>query len=122
MDKLTTLELFDFILESIEIIQRRFHEISSADDFVNSDCGIDKLDAISMRLQAIGEALKSIHKTNPNLLVQVKVSSYWSEIIRLREIISHHYVDLDAEIIFDICKNELSELENNIQKAKALIT
>ncbi len=28
----------------------------------------------------------------------------------MREIISHRYIDIDAEIVFDICKNELDEL------------
>ncbi|MDQ1338154.1 MAG: hypothetical protein QG617_1121, partial [Campylobacterota bacterium] len=47
--------------------------------------------------------------------------SYWSQIIKLREIISHHYIDIDSEIIFDICENELTELEESINKAKTVI-
>jgi uncharacterized protein with HEPN domain len=43
-----------------------------------------------------------------------------SSTIKARDFISHHYVDLDAEIIFDICENELEELKSNIQKLKLL--
>ena len=71
-----------------------------------------------MRLQSIGEALKNIYKTDTTLLETVKDGSYWSLIIKLREIISHHYVDIDAEIIYDICQNELEELTMNILKVK----
>ena len=60
MDKSTTIELIDFILESIRLINRRFKSIKSSDEFLESDDGLDKLDAISMRIQAIGEALKNL--------------------------------------------------------------
>lgn len=121
MDKLLIIELLDYILESISIIRRRFENIKSCDDFINSDDGIDRLDAISMRLQSIGEALKNIYKADKALLEKVKSASYWSQIIKLREIISHHYIDIDSEIIFDICENELTELEESINKAKTVI-
>ena len=121
MDKLSLEALLEYILESIRIIRRRFITITAADDFIDSDEGIDRLDAISMRLQAIGEALKNIHKTDSFLLAQIADDAYWSQIIKLREIISHHYVDIDAEIIFDICANELDELEEKVRSIKALL-
>lgn len=118
MDKLSILELLEYILESIEIIKRRFKGINSSDDFMNSDEGVDKLDAISMRLQSIGEALKNIYKADKEVLEKVKDEEYWSQIIKLREIISHHYIDIDSEIIFDICENELDELKESIDLVK----
>lgn len=118
MDKLSIIELLDYILESIEIINRRFESINSADDFLESDAGVDKFDAISMRLQSIGEALKNIYKFDQKILDNARDSSYWSQIIKLREIISHHYIDIDSEIIFDVCENELDELKDSILKVK----
>jgi uncharacterized protein with HEPN domain len=32
-------------------------------------------------------------------------------IMRLRDIISHHYEAIDYEIIFDICKNHIPQLK-----------
>ena len=61
MDKSTTEELVNFILESIRLINRRFSNIKTSDDFVNTDDGLDRLDAISMRIQSIGEALKNLY-------------------------------------------------------------
>jgi len=28
----------------------------------------------------------------------------------MRDIITHHYFDLDAEIVYDVCKNEIPKL------------
>ena len=120
MDKSTTIELIDFILESISLINRRFKSIKSSEDFLDSDEGLDKLDAISMRIQAIGEALKNLYKRENELLLKVADKNYWSRIIKTRDFISHHYVDIDSETVFDICSNELEELESKIILLKKL--
>ena len=62
MDKANNKELLQFILESISLIKKRFDGILNSDDFLASDDGLMRLDAISMRLQSIGEALKNIDK------------------------------------------------------------
>ena len=120
MDKSTTLELLNFVLESMRLIHRRFEPIGSGDDFLENDDGLDRLDAISMRIQSIGEALKNLYKREEALLLQVEDKNYWSTIIKARDFISHHYVDLDAETIFDICENELDILEKNVKKLKSM--
>ena len=103
------------------LINRRFKSIKSSDDFLDSDDGLDKLDAISMRIQAIGEALKNLDKRERGLLLKVSDKNYWSRIIKTRDFISHHYVDIDSETVFDICSNELEELENKILELKDYI-
>jgi len=114
MDKTNNIELLNFILESIKIIQERFKEIGSSDDFLNSQDGMMRLDAISMRLQSIGEALKNIEKRDRKLLLEVADKIYWSKIIKTGEIISHHYIDIDSEIVYMICDEKLDELENKV--------
>jgi uncharacterized protein with HEPN domain len=119
MDKTTTQELSDFILESIRLIHKRFLHIKSSDDFLKDDRGLDMLDAISMRLQAIGEALKNLEKRESELLLQIAPKEYWSQIIKTRDFISHHYVDIDAETVYEICFSELDELETKILQLHA---
>lgn len=121
MDKATTAELLGFILESLRLINRRFNGITSSDDFLDSDEGLDKLDAISMRLQSIGEALKNLDKRQKELLLQVADKEYWSKIIRTREILTHHYIDIDAETIYMICDEKLAELEQKILKLQEYV-
>lgn len=121
MDKATTKELLDFILESLVLIQKRFQNIHSSDDFLQNDAGLEKLDAIAMRLQSIGEALKNLMKREKELLLKVADETYWSEIIKTRDFISHHYVAIDAEIVFEICCSELEELEKKIVELKDFV-
>ncbi len=114
MDKANNKELLEFILESISLIKKRFHGISNSDDFLASDDEMMRLDAISMRLQSIGEALKNIDKRDREFLLEVADKTYWSNIIKTREIITHHYIDIDSETIFMICDEKLDDLENKI--------
>ena len=69
MDKVNNQELLKFVLQSIEMIRDRFEGIKNSDDFIYSKEGMTKLDAISMRLQSIGEALKNIDKRDRDFLL-----------------------------------------------------
>ncbi len=114
MDKANNKELLQFILESISLIKKRFDGILNSDDFLASDDGMMRLDAISMRLQSIGEALKNIDKRDREFLLEIADKTNWSNIIKTREIITHHYIDIDSETIFMICDEKLDDLENKI--------
>jgi len=122
MDKATTKELLRYILDSIALIKRRFEKIESSDDFLATDGGIDRLDAISMRLQSIGEALKNIDKREEEFLLRVAKKSYWSRIIKTREILTHHYIDIDSEIVYSICDENIDELEAYILELNHLLS
>ena len=121
MDKKNSLELIEFILLSIDLIDERFKSIVKSDDFLEDNQGLEKLDAISMRLQSIGEAIKNILKRDEETLTNFEDKSYWSNIVKFREIISHHYIDIDAEIVFDICDEDLKELKEVILKIENII-
>ena len=103
------------ILKSIALIESRFSKINSADDLVSSAGGVLILDAIAMRLQVVGELLKKIGKTNKSLLENYPEIE-WDKIMRLRDIVSHHYEKVDHEIIFDICTHHISRLRLTIHK------
>lgn len=38
----------------------------------------------------------------------------WKEIMKLRDLISHHYIDINAEIIFKICRDDIPALEKTV--------
>jgi len=101
------------ILESIVLIENRFSKINSADDLISSADGVLILDAIAMRLQVVGELPKKINKMNKSLLENYPEIE-WNKIMRLRDIVSHHYEKVDHEIIFDICKNHIPRLKSTI--------
>lgn len=103
------------VLDSIELIRSRFSEITRADDFVSTPEGVLVLDAIAMRLQVVGELLKNSEKLVPSLFEKYPEIP-WNKIMRLRDIISHHYDIVDHEIIFDICKNHIPKLAAVVRK------
>ena len=104
---LSTLEDIKF---SIELIKKRFEQIDSSDDFLANDDGLEKLDSISMRLVAIGEGFKNIDKLTDKQLLPNYPNVNWKGVKGVRDILSHHYFDLDAEIIFSICNSQIDEL------------
>jgi uncharacterized protein with HEPN domain len=104
---LSTLEDIKF---SINLIQKRVKNIANSDDFLKDDDGLEKLDSISMRLVAIGEGFKNIDKLTENKLLSNYSTIPWKEVKGIRDILSHHYFDLDSEVIFEICQNELDQL------------
>jgi uncharacterized protein with HEPN domain len=119
MDKKNTKELLEYILQSILLVQKRFLAIAQSDDFMKDDEGLEKLDSISMRLQSIGEALKNIYKTDSQVLEDIAPKNYWSDIIKFREVISHHYIDINSEVVYEICHDELNDLKDKITAALA---
>ncbi len=83
---------------------------NSPDDFLVSEDGVDKLDGICMMLIAIGENLKNLDKvTNAKLLARHPEVD-WKGAKGIRDIISHHYFDLNAEVVFSVCKERLPGL------------
>jgi len=103
------------IIDSIELVEIRFAGIAKSEDFVMNTDGVLILDSICMRLQIIGELLKKINKINP-LLWERYPQIEWPSIMKLRDIISHHYNHVDHEIIYDICQNNIPALKKAVQQ------
>jgi len=105
----------DYIFESIELIEERFKSIKEPDDFMLTPLGVTQLDSIAMRLQAIGETIKSIDKHNPEIISKYN-NIDWVEIIKMRDLISHHYFHINHEEIFNTCKNDIPQLKTVIEQ------
>jgi len=115
-DKELVREILSQILTAADRIERRSSLIHVPDDFISSDDGIDKLDAISMMLIAIGEGLKHLDKlTNEKLLSQYPEID-WKGAKGVRYILSHHYFDINAEVVFTICKEYIPNLTDAIKQ------
>ncbi|WP_066165023.1 HepT-like ribonuclease domain-containing protein [Aliarcobacter cryaerophilus] len=104
---LSTLEDIKY---SLELILKRANNINSSDDFLKDENGLQKLDSIAMRLSAIGEGFKNIDKLSNNQLLIKYPNIPWKNVKGIIDILSHHYFDLDAEVIFNICKKDANEL------------
>ena len=114
-DKELALHILMQIENAILQIQTRTSEISCASDFLISPERIEKLDAVCMQFIAIGESPKGLDKVTNKELLSTDSSIPWQKIMGLRDIITHHYFDIDAEEIWWIIENELSPLLNSIR-------
>jgi uncharacterized protein with HEPN domain len=110
IDKEAIIDMLQQLAETLERVQWSFSMVPEPDFFYASMEGQDKLDAIGMKLLAIGELLKKIDKkTNKSLLVQY-AGIDWTGFIGLRDVIAHDYYNLNPVKIFDICTNEIAPL------------
>ena len=115
-DKNLTLEILEQIYDSAQTVLKRFEPIKSVNDFTDSDAGMEKLDAICMQLIAIGEALKNLDKISENSLLPKYPQIDWKKVKGMRDIISHHYFDIDAEAIYTVCADHIKVLSQVINE------
>jgi uncharacterized protein with HEPN domain len=99
-------------------ILERTKDITSVDDFLLSPHGVDMLDVACVRLEAIGETVKKINKRDEGKLLIEYSSIPWKKIMRIRDIIAHHYFDIDVEIVYSIIKDDLIPLLQIIRQIK----
>jgi len=114
-DKELVKEVLNQILKSAKTILKRFEPIKSSNDFLVSETGLEKLDAICMQLIAIGESLKNLDKITNKTLLEKYHHFEWKKAMGMRDIISHHYFDLNSEIVYEVCENEIPKLKKIIK-------
>jgi uncharacterized protein with HEPN domain len=115
-DKTLVLSILTQIDEALERIASRAEPIRSASDFTGSTAGMEKLDSICMLFMAIGEALKNIDKITGGTLLSQYPEIDWKGAIGFRDLIAHHYFDIDAEQVFWICAHEVRPLSATVKK------
>ena len=104
-NKSIALDILEDILSAIERLEERTKDVRSIEDFLCS----------SMLLIAIGESLKNLDKTTDGMLLPTYPSIPWKNVKGMRDIIAHHYFDVDAAQILWIVKNETAPLKKAIE-------
>ena len=113
-DKSLVIEILTQIENAIKITLKRFEIVDSVDYFTNTPQGMEKLDSICMQLIAIGESLRNIDKITNKELLEKYLQIDWKGAKGMRDIISHHYFDIDANDIYFVCDTKLEELLKTI--------
>ena len=115
----------DLVIEELQKIEEtllhildRTQEITSVNDFMLSPWGVDMLDVACVRLEAIGETVKKIDKYSNGQILSKYPAIPWKKIMGMRDIIAHHYFEIDVETVFNIVKNDIHPLLNVIQQMK----
>ena len=109
-DKELAKEIVKQIASAVETVRYRFVPISKVDDLLSSPEGLEKLDAICMQLIAIGESLKNFDKVTGGKVLESHPEIDWRGAMGMRDIICHHYFDIDADAIFLVCKEKIEPL------------
>lgn len=111
-----TKEVLSKILWSIDRILKRTEKINDHEDFHLDDKGYEILDSVCMQLINIGEAIKQIDKITDNKLLIKYNEIDWKSAKGMRDIISHHYFDVDSEIVLNVIRDKLPGMKIVIQK------
>ena len=99
---------------AITRLQERTVQIHTVDDFLLSPFGMEKLDAACMVIIALGEAVKTLDKLTNKELLPTYPSVEWKKVMGARDIMAHHYFEVDADEVFSIVKNDLEPLKKAI--------
>jgi len=100
---------------AITRLQERTVQIHTVDDFLLSPFGMEKLDAACMVIIALGEAVKTLDKLTNKELLPTYPSIDWKKVMGARDIMAHHYFEVDADEVFCIVKNDLDPMMKAIK-------
>lgn len=115
-DRILVKEILLQVSEAIIRIQLRTSDIKKVSFFTDTPTGMEKFDAVCMLLLTIGESIKNIDKITKNFLLIKYPEIDWVGIKGFRDVVAHHYFDIDAEQVFWIIKNNLEPLKATIKK------
>lgn len=104
------------IASTIERIINNSKAIDDSQYYVLSTAGMERLESTCMLLLAIGESIKSIDKMTQKQLLANYPEVDWKGAMGIRDIIAHHYFDIDEYIVFDVVKNKLPGMLETINR------
>lgn len=110
--------LLDKVIESLEIILQRTENIHCVNDFLDSVTGALLLDGVCMKLIATGESIKNLDKLSGGKLLVQYPEIPWREVMGMRDIIVHHYFEVDADVIFNTVKQNVPLLMNTLKQMR----
>ena len=104
------------IFQTVERILANSETITSPSFYLLTPSGMERLESTCMLLIAIGEGVKGLDKLTDKKLLSFYPEMDWKGVMGMRDIIAHHYFDLDAEIVYDVIKHDLPKLKDVLQQ------
>jgi uncharacterized protein with HEPN domain len=106
-------EYIERLLKYCKKITEYIKPVQSFDDFISNS---EKVDAVILNLEQIGETAKKISVNTKNKYSDVN----WPSIVGLRNMISHEYEGIELEIIYEIALNHINKLYIQLTENKII--
>ena len=100
----------------LDLITERASVVKNPNDFLCSPGGLMRLDAICMNLIALGETVKGLDKLTGNQLLKNYPEVYWKGVMGMRDKISHHYFEIDSDVVFRTLEEDLPHMKSVVEK------
>lgn len=84
--------------------------VKTTNDYYCTPWGMERLESSCMLLIAVGESIKGLDKDTNKQLLPLYPEVDWKGAMGLRDIIAHHYFDIDGETVLDVIKSDLPTL------------
>ena len=75
-----------------------------------------RLDAICMNIIALGETVKGLDKLTDGLLLSKYPEVYWKGVMGMRDKISHHYFEIDSDVVFRTIQEDIPQMKTVVAK------
>jgi len=73
---------------------------------------LEKVYAVVKAFENIGEAVKNIPKETTEQYPEIP----WSEIAKMRDVLTHHYFGVDDKVLWDTLDDEFDKFENTVNQ------
>lgn len=87
---------------------RTFTQDVSYEEFTEN---IEKVYAVAKAFENIGEAVKNL----PKEITEQYPDIPWSDIAKMRDVLTHHYFGLDDKVLWDTLDEEFDEFEDAVK-------
>ena len=115
-DKELVLDSLQKIKAMLDLILERASVVDTPNDFLCSPSGMMRLDAICMNLIALGETVKGLDKLTGGQLLPNYPEVYWKGVMGMRDKISHHYFEIDSDVVFKTIQEDIPQMTTAIVK------
>ena len=109
-DRELVLYCLNQIKDALETIIIRAKVVKKPEDFLLSQDGMLRLDAICMNLIALGESVKGLDKLTKGELLSKYSQIQWSGVMRMRDKIAHHYFEIDTDVVFRTLEEDIPSM------------
>ncbi len=110
------IDLIQFVESQIVFTMESTKRVEHYNDFLTSMEAVVLFNSTCMCLQSIGETIRQVDDRTHGRLLALYSTTPWKQIIGMRNIISHEYLSVDPELVFNIVQEELAPLLVDIRR------